>query len=109
LKIGSLGSEKIIIGSLELEKIGSPQVHTGCRTFSLKKTEVTSTTWSHNRRKPLCETRSTGNWNSQSQISDSQTCSLHRWSHSCCYQVSCVCAFNGQLRLIGIYELEPKI
>jgi len=37
LKIGSLESEKIIDGSLESEKIGSLQVHTGYLTFSLKK------------------------------------------------------------------------
>jgi len=40
LKIGSLESEKIIIGFLESEKIGSLQVHTGLLTFSLKKTEL---------------------------------------------------------------------
>jgi len=37
LKIGSLESEKVITGSLESEKIGSLQVHTGYLTFSLKK------------------------------------------------------------------------
>ena len=37
LKIGSLQSEKIIIGSLESREIGSLQVHTGYLTFSLKK------------------------------------------------------------------------
>jgi len=37
LKIGSLESEKVITGSPESEKIGSLQVHTGYRTFPLKK------------------------------------------------------------------------
>jgi len=37
LKIESLESGKIIIGSLESEKIGSLQVHTGYLTFSFKK------------------------------------------------------------------------
>ena len=37
-KIGSLESEKIIIGFLASEKIGSLQDHTGYLTFSLKKT-----------------------------------------------------------------------
>jgi len=44
LKIGSRESKKIIIGSLESEKIGfpeseksGPQVHTGNLTFSLKR------------------------------------------------------------------------
>jgi len=38
LEIGSLESEKIIIGFLESEEIGSLQVHTGYLIFSLKKT-----------------------------------------------------------------------
>jgi len=37
LKIGSLDSDQIIIGSLESEKIGFLQVYTGYLTFSLKK------------------------------------------------------------------------
>jgi len=37
LKIGSLESEKIIIGSLGSEKVGSLQVHTRYLTFSSKK------------------------------------------------------------------------
>ena len=36
-QIGSLESEKIIIGALKSEKIGSLQIHTGYLTFSLKK------------------------------------------------------------------------
>jgi len=38
LKIGSVESDKIIIRSLETEKIGSLQVHTRHLTFSLQKT-----------------------------------------------------------------------
>jgi len=41
LKIGFLESEKIINGSLESEKIGSVQVHTGYLTISLKVNSVT--------------------------------------------------------------------
>jgi len=37
LKIGSLESEKIIIGYVGSEKIGSLYIHTGYLTFSLKK------------------------------------------------------------------------
>jgi len=40
LKIGSIESKKIIIGSLKSEKLGSLQVHTGYLTFSLKKTLI---------------------------------------------------------------------
>jgi len=38
-RFGSLESEKIIIGSLQPEKIGSLQIRTGFLTFSLKNLE----------------------------------------------------------------------
>jgi len=43
LRIGYLESKKVIIGSLESEKIVSLQVHTGYLTFSLKNLESSKT------------------------------------------------------------------